>query len=147
MIMSQDRSVGGLAVFTAGVVGGLLGAGAMYFLSPRSGKQNRALVKQKLNEFNQYVEEERAAMEEKITEIFGEVNTLTTALYRDVQRFWDAQVSTFKKSMKKIDKAGYQDMVDSVIEKLQFTQKYDDDNLSKVRRYLSSQWRKFNQLS
>lgn len=144
--MRDGRSGNGLAVLGAGILGGLLGAGAMFFLSPRSGAQNRALVKKKVNEFSQYLEEEREAMEERVEEIFGEVNAITTSLYRDLRQLWDAQVNAFKKSMKKIDKAGYQDMVDSVIEKLQFTQKYDDDHLSKVKRYLSSQWRKFNQL-
>ncbi len=128
------------------VVGGLAGATAMFFLSPRSGKANRKMVKNKLMDMRDYIQEEKEMMEEKIQEIFGEVNQLTTSLFEDAKKLWDRQVSAFEKSMDKIDKNRYQEMVDNVMESLQSNKKYDANSLSKIKRYLNSQWRKFNEM-
>jgi gas vesicle protein len=126
--------------------GAALGAGAMYFLAPRSGKANRALIKARVDELQDYLDDEREALEDKIKEIFGEVNALTTALYKDARHLWDSQVAAFEKSLKKIDKRAYQEMVDNVMEKLLVNKRYNNDHLTKVKRYLNSQWRRFNEL-
>jgi gas vesicle protein len=127
------------------IVGGILGATTMFFLTPRSGKANRALVKAKVSELQEYVDDEREALEDKIQNIFGEVNAITQALYNDARRLWDGQVRALEKTMKKIDKGAYQEMVDNVMEKLQGNKKYDATNLGKIKRYLNNQWRRFNE--
>jgi gas vesicle protein len=129
------------------VFGGILGATAMYFLAPRSGRANRELVKAKVTELQEIVDDEREAFEDKILDIFGEVNNLTKSLYNDARRLWEGQVRSFEKTMKKIDKGAYQEMVDNVVEKLQGNKKYDSSNLGKIKRYLNNQWRKFNEAS
>ena len=130
------------AMLTGVVLGATAGATAMFFLSPRSGQANRRLVRNKWEELTDYVESEKEAIAERVEEIFGEVNSITMSLYNDARKLWDTQVRAFEKSMDKIDKKSYQEMVDNVIEKLQVNKKYDDDDLSKIKRYLNSQWRK-----
>ena len=138
----NDRQSGFWPMLAGLVLGAGAGATAMFFMSPRSGKANRRIVRHKWEELSDYVHEEKEAVTERVYEIFGEVNAMTLALYKDARRMWDAQVRSFEKSLSKIDKKGYQEMVDDIIEKLQATKKYADDDLSKVKRYLNSQWRK-----
>ncbi len=126
--------------------GAAAGAAAMFFLAPRSGKENRKMVKDKIGELSDYIEEEKELMEQKVKDIFGEVNALTTSLFNDARRLWNTQVKTFEKSLDKIDKNRYQEMVDNVIEKLQSSKKYDQGHLAKMKRYLTSEWRKFSQM-
>jgi len=130
------------AMLSGVVLGATAGATAMFFLSPRSGQANRRMVRHKFEELTDYVEAERQAIAERVEDIFGEVNSLTMSLYNDARKLWDNQVRAFEKSMDKIDKKSYQEMVDNVIEKLQVNKKYTDDDLSKIKRYLNSQWRK-----
>lgn len=128
------------------VIGATAGAAAMFFLSPRSGKENRRLVKAKYEELADYVEEEKAIIEEKVKEIFGEVNELTVSLFKDAKKLWNTQVQAFEKSLDKIDKGRYQEMIDSVMEKLQGNKKYQNTDLAKMKRYLASEWKKFTQM-
>jgi gas vesicle protein len=128
------------------VLGAAAGAGAMFFLSPRSGKANRRMVQNKVQEIGDYLQEEKELLEERVEDIFGEVSALTTALYQDARKLWDNQVRALSKSLEKIDRKAYQEMVESVIEKLQVSKKYDDSNLSKVKRYLNSQWSRFQEM-
>ena len=123
-------------------IGAAAGAVAMFFLSPRSGRANRRLVADKWDEFNDYLDAERDAITDRVYDIFGEVSAITTSLYDDARRLWESQVKAFEKSLDKIDKKSYQEMVDNVIEKLQASKKYESDDLSKIKRYLNSQWRK-----
>lgn len=134
------------ATLSGMLVGAAAGAAAMFFLSPRSGKENRKLMQDKISEAKDYMEEERALMEAKVQEIFGEVNDLTTSLFEDAKRLWNNQVRAFEKSMDKIDKGRYQEMVDNVMETLQSSKRYDNTDLAKMKRYLSSEWRKFSQM-
>lgn len=143
----QDRQSSGFWPMVSGfILGGVVGAGAMFFMAPRSGKASRQLLKSKVDEFSDYVQEEKEILEQKVQDIFGEVNSLTMSLFEDTRKLWDNQVKTFEKSMQKIDKKKYQDMVDNVIEKLQVSKKYDNSDLGKVKRYLNNQWQKFNEL-
>lgn len=128
------------------VLGATAGAAAMFFLSPRSGKENRRLAKAKYKELADYVEEERTAFEDKVEDIFGEVNEITTSLFNDAKRLWNTQVEAFEKSLDKIDKNRYQEMVDGVMEKLQSNKKYDSTDLAKMKRYLANEWKKFSQM-
>lgn len=128
------------------IIGATAGAAAMFFLSPRSGKENRRLAKTKYQELTDYVEEEKSAIEDKVTEIFGDVNELTLSLFNDAKRLWNTQVQAFEKSLDKIDKNRYQEMVDSVMEKLQGNKKYDNTDLAKMKRYLANEWKKFSQM-
>ncbi len=128
------------------VLGATAGAAAMFFLSPRSGKENRRLAKAKYKELADYVEEEKMALEDKVEDIFGEVNEITTSLFNDAKRLWNTQVEAFEKSLDKIDKNRYQEMVDGVMEKLQGNKKYDSTDLAKMKRYLANEWKKFSQM-
>ena len=142
--MSDDSKF--LATMGGFLFGAAAGAAAMFFLAPRSGKENRKLMQDRLSELSDYIEDERSMMEDKVEEIFGEVNAITTSLFNDARRLWNEQVHTFEKSMDKIDKTKYSEMVDNVVEKLQGNKKYSNTDLNKVKRYLSSEWRKFSQM-
>ncbi|MDO5561536.1 MAG: YtxH domain-containing protein [bacterium] len=126
--------------------GAAAGAVAMFLLAPRSGKENRKMIQDRVEELSDYIEDERSLIEDKVEEIFGEVNALTTSLFNDARKLWNDQVRTFEKSMDKIDKNKYLEMVDNVMEKLQSSKKYNNNDLTKVKRYLSSEWRKFSQM-
>ncbi len=128
-----------LAGLTIGVMSG---AAAMFFLSPRSGRANRRMVADKWENFQDYLDSERDVLEDRVYDIFGEVSDLTMTLYEDARRLWEDQVRTFEKSLNKIDKKAYQEMVDNVMEKLQGNQSYENNDLTKIKRYLNSQWRK-----
>ncbi len=128
------------------VLGATAGAAAMFFLSPRSGKENRRLAKAKYQELADYVEDEKNALENKVEEIFGDVNEITISLFNDAKRLWNTQVQAFEKSLEKIDKNRYQEMVDGVMEKLQGNKKYDNTDLAKMKRYLANEWKKFSQM-
>ncbi|MBQ6154396.1 YtxH domain-containing protein [bacterium] len=141
--MSESRSNFG-AVLGGMIMGAVAGATAMFFASPRSGKANRRIAKAKFTELTDYMDAERDASAERVYDILGDVNALTTSLYNDARRLWNSQVKTFEKSMDKIDKKSYLEMVDNVMEKLQVSKKYGDDELSKIKRYLNSQWKKLS---
>ncbi len=128
------------------LVGAAIGAGAMYFLAPRSGKENRQMVKDKYNELTDYITDETEAVVSKVQEIFGDVNEIRVALFTDAKNLWNTQVATFEKSMEKIDKNRYQDMVDGVMEKLQNSKRYPTSDLAKMKRYLAGEWKKFTQM-
>ncbi len=134
------------ATLTGLIVGATAGATAMFFLSPRSGEENRKMAKKRYDEIIDQIEEERSALEDKVEEIFGEVNAITTSLFNDARNLWNTQIKTLEKSVDKIDKAHYQEMVDSIMEKLQGNKKYDNTDLTKMKRYLSGEWKKFSQM-
>jgi len=138
----SERQSGFWPALAGLALGGIAGATAMFFLSPRSGRANRRLVSDKWEEFNDYLDAEREAIADRVYDIFGEVSAITTSLYEDARRLWEQQVHTFEKSLDKIDKKAYQEMVDNVVEKLQSFNRYEDDDLAKIKRYLNSQWRK-----
>ncbi|MBQ6438285.1 YtxH domain-containing protein [bacterium] len=123
-------------------IGAIGGAAAMFFLSPRSGRANRRLLARKMEEWGDYLESESEAIAERVYDIFGEVNESTTALFNDARRAWEIQIRKFERTLDKLDKKTYQDMVDDVMESLQIGKRYAEDDLSKMKRYLNSQWRK-----
>ena len=141
----SERQSGFWPALACLALGGIAGATAMFFLSPRSGRANRRLLSDKWEEFNDYLDAEREAIADRVYDIFGEVSAITTSLYEDARKLWEQQVHTFEKSLDKIDKKAYQEMVDNVVEKLQSFNRYEDDDLEKIKRYLNSQWRKLAQ--
>lgn len=134
------------STMTGLVIGAVAGATAMFFLSPQSGEENRKMAKKKYEELTDYMEEERSALEDRVEEIFGEVNQIRMSLFNDARNLWNNQVSALEKSLDKIDKTRYQEMVDSVMEKLQGSKKYDNTDLAKMKRYLAGEWKKFSQM-
>lgn len=138
----SERQSGFWPALAGLAIGSMAGAAAAFFYSPRSGRANRRLLADKWDEFNDYLDAEREAISDRVYDIFGEVSAITTSLYEDARELWEQQIHTFEKSLDKIDKKSYQEMVDNVIEKLQASRRYEADDLSKIKRYLNSQWRK-----
>ena len=131
-------------LFTGTLVGGLLGAGLAFFLSPKSGPENRKMVADKALQLRDQVMEARDDFADTVEVIFGEVNRATMNLYADARELFARQLETFQDSWDDIDRDKYMEMVDKVMGALSKNKKNDPTYLEKLKTYWTKNWKKIS---
>ncbi len=127
--------------FNAGIIfGAVVGGLAAYFLSPRTGKENREMFKKKIKELNKMLEE--GELKDRVREIYGDVTEQSKKTYTLAREELDTRLNDVKKSVDDIDKDKYKSILDDVITRVQDETKESVDRLTQLRDYFME---KFNQ--
>ncbi|MFW5703934.1 MAG: hypothetical protein ACOCXQ_03785 [Patescibacteria group bacterium] len=118
------------------LLGAAIGAAAALFLSPRSGKENRKLAQQKIDELKTFIENKEA--ENKIRQIFGEVNEKTRKTYALMQKNVDERIESMKDSIDKFDTKKYTTIVNDVLDNIKKEVDISNERADKAKKYLLS---------
>ena len=125
--------------FGAGIIiGAVLGGVAAYFLTPKSGKENRDMAKQKLDEYKKRLEGKN--VEQIVKEIFGIASEEGERIYTRAREDLNMRLETIQQSLDEIDKGKYKDMVDDVLENLKNETEMTKDRMARLHEYLMDRW-------
>ncbi|QQS43306.1 YtxH domain-containing protein [Candidatus Roizmanbacteria bacterium] len=129
----------GKSKFGAGLLlGALLGGAAAFFLSPKTGKENREMAKKKLAEWKERYEGK--SPEEIAKEIFGSASAEGKRLYMRAQDEMNKQLDKVKKSANEIDQEKYADVVRDVMDRLKEEKEATKERLVQLQEYLMDRW-------
>ena len=140
--MSHHENHYGSGLVTGFFIGGLVGAGLAFFLSPRSGPENRRFVTAKAQAIKDRIQGQVEDITEIVAEIFGEVSATTISLYEDARALLASQIATLQDNLEEIDRQKYLDSVDHVIALLGKDKKNSPQNLTQLKKYWTKNWRK-----
>ena len=132
--MNNKKSPFGVGI----IIGAVLGGVAAYFLSPKSGKENREMAKQKLDEMKKRVEGK--SIDEIVKEIFGMASEEGEKLYTRARNDLNARLDILQESIDEIDRGKYKNIVDEVLENLKNETEITKDRLSRLQEYLMDRW-------
>jgi len=119
-------------------LGALLGGLAAFFLTPKTGKENRELAKEKIKEFHTALKTK--SKEEIVKEIFGTVSKEGRKLYDVAQKEMNKRLDELKKKYPAIDKTKYMGVVKEVLERLNDEKEATKERLSDLGEFLKSRW-------
>ncbi|MFA9289085.1 MAG: YtxH domain-containing protein [Weeksellaceae bacterium] len=124
----------GLAVAVGAIAGGL----AAFFLSPKSGKENREMAKVKFDELKRMVEEKK--LQGVMKEIYGTATAEGTRLYKTAMTDVQGRLTEIQDSVGEIDQEKYMALVLDVVEKLKTEKDATQDRVSRLQDYLLGRW-------
>ncbi|MDP4011109.1 MAG: hypothetical protein Q8P72_02665 [Candidatus Roizmanbacteria bacterium] len=119
-------------------LGALLGGAAAFFLSPKSGKENREMAKKKLA--NLHTALQTKSKEEIVKEIFGSASKEGKKLYEMAQKEMNSRLDQLKEKYPDIDKGKYMGVVTEVIERLKEEKEATKERMSDLGDFLKSRW-------
>ncbi len=134
--MSGNKSKFGWGLLLGTILGGL---GAL-FLSPKSGKENRELVAKKIAELEQILEEKE--LDKVLKDIFGEANKETKKILFQAKEKLINKLANLKGAIDNIDKDKFRELVEEVVDKLQFEAKREVKEMIKLKEHLFKEWYK-----
>lgn len=122
------------------LIGAAIGSVAAFFLSPKSGKENREIVLQKLEAIKKMLKNK--SLDEIVIEIFGKVTDEGKRLYTLARDEMNTRLDSMKESVEDIDRDKYTQLVDDVIERLKKEADATKERLAKLRDFLMNRWGK-----
>ncbi len=134
MIDKNRSSKFGVGVLIGTVLGGL----AAFFLSPKSGPENREMVEKKLKEVEKWLED--AEIPEHVKEIYGDVTEEGTKLYKNVSKALKPRIKEIQQKMEDFDAEKYKKLVGEVVEAVQTEADVAAHRASKLKDYLIDKW-------
>lgn len=127
---TQDDTKFGLGM----IIGLVAGAVAGMFLSPKSGKENRELVGNKLDDLKKALD--NGDFNEKVQEMFGEVTNNTREMYIMITDELTNGLADLKGAISEIDKDKYMAVVTKVVEKVKDKHELPKAELDKIQKLL-----------
>ncbi len=131
--MSKQSKFGATLLF-----GALLGGVAAFFLSPKSGKENREMAKKKWAALHLTLQTK--TKEEIVKEIFGSVSANSKKLYDLAQKEMNTRLDQLKEKYPDIDKGKYMDVVKEVLTRLKSEKDTTKDQITSLGEFLKSRW-------
>lgn len=119
-------------------LGALLGGVATFFLSPKSGKENREMAKEKLDAWKRKFENK--SPQEIAKEIFGHATDEGKKLYEKAQELLNSKLDDLKSKVEEIDQDKYTDVVKEVISKVQKEKEATEERVEKLKKFLLDRW-------
>lgn len=138
MADEKKSSKFGLGLLIGTVLGGL----ASFFLSPKSGEENREEVVKKVEQLKKLLEEKE--IDKKVKEIFGEVSDEATKIYAQAKEWLIEDLAQLKDAVEHIDKEKYTTAVEKVVKRVHKGVKKDSKQLDKLKKQLMREWEKLN---
>ncbi|MCR4328973.1 MAG: hypothetical protein NUV65_00315 [Candidatus Roizmanbacteria bacterium] len=126
------------------VTGLVLGTLTAFFLSPRSGKQNRELAQKKYNELEALLKEK--GLDKKVTEIFGTVSEQSSKLYQDIHDEVLKNVSALNGTIAEVKQQDYFVAVEKALLKFKNVLKKKRAKTVTLRSYLKKEWDKLGKV-
>ncbi len=119
-------------------LGALLGGAAAFFLTPKTGKENREIAKKKLQQL--HVTLKTKSKEEIVKEIFGTASKEGKKLYDLAQKELNIRLDKLKEKYPDIDKGKYMEVVTDVVSRLKEEKEATKDRLTDLTDFLKSRW-------
>lgn len=132
--MNNKKTPFGAGILIGAVIGGI----AAYFLSPKSGKENRDMAKEKIGQLKKRVEGK--SLDEIVKEIFGMVSEEGERIYTRAREDVNNRLEMMQQSIDEIDRTKYKDMVEEVISDLKNEFDVHKDRLVSLQEYLMERW-------
>lgn len=104
--MSEKQNKFGLGLLIGGLTAGL----ATFFLTPKSGKENRRDVVELIKKLKQKIDD--AKLEEKAKEIFGKATKETKEIYQKLNKQIVKELEELNQKIQDIDKDKYLEIVE-----------------------------------
>lgn len=124
----------GGAKFGVGLaLGAAIGAVAAFFLSPKSGKQNREMVKGKLKELEKFIND--ADIDERVKKVYGDVSEKSKNAYKMLKKETQDRADELNDAIENIDVEKYTKSVTKIVDKLQ-KEGGAKDVVEKAQKYL-----------
>lgn len=120
------------------VIGSIIGGLAAFFLSPKSGKENREMVSKKIQEIKLKIEEQK--IQERVKDIYGEVNDEGMRIYTMARDELNTRLDELKNSMDEIDMNRYKAVVNDVISRVKDETQESGDRIAKLKEYFMNKW-------
>ena len=124
------------------VLGSVLGGLTAFFLSPKSGKENREEVAKKIQELKKLLEEKQ--IDEIVKDIFGEVTAEAKKAYLGAKEMLIHKLALLKENVKDINKDKYLLLLEEVIAEFKKEAKHTGKVAERLKEQLSSDWKKLN---
>lgn len=99
------------------MIGTAIGAVAAYFLSPRSGKENREMAQKKMKELQSMMED--GTVETRVKEIYGDASDKSKKAYQQLRTETKSRMGQIQKALEDLDVEKYKGEVTKIVETLQ----------------------------
>jgi gas vesicle protein len=127
----------GIGLLLGAVVGGV----AAFFLSPKSGKENREMVSKKMKEFEVWLNEKE--VKAKAEKIWGDVSKESIDVYKKVTADLSKDIAALREKAGKINFEKYKELLNESIDKAKENYKTTPEQLKKLSNYLKEEWKLF----
>lgn len=118
--------------------GAVLGGIAAFFLSPKSGKENREMAKKKFEELRKMMKDKK--VDEIVAEIYGKASVEGKKLYMTARKELDARLGQLNDAIEDLDKEKYMSLVEDVMNRVKDEKDATKDRISKLQAYLMNRW-------
>ncbi len=134
MADEQKSTKFGLGLLLGTVVGGI----AAFFLSPKSGPQNRKEVAKKVKQLEKLLKDKE--VDKKAKQVFGEASAEATRLYVQAKEWLIEELAEFQDAVENIDQEKYKKAVNDVVKRVQKEAKKDSKQVDKLKKQLMKEW-------
>lgn len=121
------------------ILGAIGGAIAALLLTPKTGKDNRKILKKKYEELQAFIEEKE--LKQKVVEVMGEAGEKAEAVYTVTKKELNKALTKAQDSLKDMDSNQYTAMVSEVLDTVKKEVKVSSEKLEKIGSYLEKRWK------
>ena len=122
------------------VIGTILGGLAAFFFSPKSGPENRKMLKEKIVELEKRLKE--AKIDEKVNEIYGVVSEEGRKALALAQKELTDRLGKLRQSIDEVDYDKYVRLVSEAVGVVKEKTAETTDRLEKLEKYLLKRFKK-----
>lgn len=141
MTQQQKKNPFGIGLILGAIAGGL----AAFFLSPKSGKENREMVSKKVKEIEKMLKEAETDIRAKVKKIYGETSEELVGFHKETMDKISAAVDDLKGKLEQIDFKRYQDIAEGAIEEAKKNTGITAKQIDQLRDYLKEDWEKIKE--
>ncbi|HRN70387.1 MAG TPA: YtxH domain-containing protein [Candidatus Woesebacteria bacterium] len=127
------------------VVGAILGGITAFFLSPKSGKENRELAKKKFDQLRNMMKDKN--IDEIVAEIYGKASDEGKKLYTKARKELDAKLEDLNDTIGDIDQKKYISLVEEVMDHIKNETEATKDRVTKLQSYLVNRWEQAQEMA
>lgn len=120
------------------IMGTIIGGITAFFLSPKSGKENREEVLKKVKGLEEWLKEKEVDV--KLKEIYGEATEEGRKLFEFVRKEIIMLMGDVKERIEDFDKEKYEKMINDVMDRAKKETKTTVQKLEKMKNHLLKQW-------
>ena len=136
MTTQKKPSRFGLGVLLGTVLGGL----AAFFLSPKSGEENREAVVKKIQELKKEID--KMEIDKKVQEVYGEVTEDGKKAYLKAKKQILKGLDELQERWQEFDREKYVKMVEDAVEEAKSETKQTAEKLLKLKEMFVRDWNK-----
>lgn len=120
------------------ILGAVLGGLTAFFLTPKSGKENREMARKKFEELRSMLRDKK--VDEIVMEVYGKASDEGKKLYVKARKELDARLEEMNDTLNDIDKKKYMALVTDVMEHVKGEAEATKDRVTKLQTYLMNRW-------